>query len=264
VINHFSYQDLVTCYYDNQHQDKPALVFIHGLGENLSSWNHQLNYFAKDYRVIAMDLRGHGQTNDGIRPISIKQYAVDVLTLLDQLKVFRANFVGLSMGGMIIQELTKHHQDRMLSIALCNTAAYPADRGKISITDRLNFIQNLSLEGMAEYVARKCLARNTSQAIYEQALDIFRQNRLMPYLAATTAAFTIDFRQDLSSIYVPTLIIVGEFDVVTPIASAQFLHQHITNSKLAIIPDAGHLTKLEQPTQFNQVLKNFLLKVQDK
>ncbi|MBP9743035.1 MAG: alpha/beta hydrolase, partial [Burkholderiales bacterium] len=106
--------------------------------------------------------------------------------------------------------------------------------------------------------AKLCLPPSYNNQLFAQVLDMFKQNRHLPYVAATACVFTIDFRAILDKIHVPTLIIVGELDVMTPIQSAQYLHTHIRNSKLYIIPQTGHLTNLENPVLFNNRLRKFL------
>lgn len=238
--------------------EKPVLVFVHGLGENLESWTYQLQYFDKDYRVIAMDLRGHGRTNDGIVPLTMRRLALDVIALIDYLAIDKMHLVGLSMGGMIALELTKEHQQRLQSISLCNTMAYPIDNDKIAIANRVGMLQMVPMSTVAEYVTNKCLAQENNQILHEQVLKMFLNNRLLPYMAATIAVFSIDYRSQLAKINLPTLIMVGDVDTVTPISCAEYMHENIINSKLKVIKHAGHLSKLEQPQQFNQNLAEFL------
>ena len=87
---------------------------------------------------------------------------------------------------------------------------------------------------------------------------MFKNNRQIPYVAATAATFSIDFRPILADIKTPTLIIVGELDMITPVWAAEYLHKNIPNSKLIIIPGVGHLSKLESPVLFNKALREFL------
>ncbi|MDQ5921700.1 MAG: hypothetical protein QG673_1759 [Pseudomonadota bacterium] len=250
--------DLSINYHDNNNLDKPTLIFIHGLGENLQSWKYQLDEFDKDYHIIAMDLRGHGLSGDGISEITLERLASDVIYLLEFLKIRRAHFIGLSMGGIICQELTKRYQHRMLSLTLCSTTSFFPNTSPYVLNERLNFIKNTPMEVMAEYAARMCLPPHYDKKLYEQALTMFRQNRHVPYLAATAAVFSIDLRPILGQINVTTLIVVGELDIITPVKSSQYLHEHICDSKLVIMPGVGHLTRLENPSLFNQILREFL------
>lgn len=250
--------DLCMNYYDNENYSKPTLVFLHGLGENKESWGYQMHAFDEVCRIIAIDSRGHGGTDDGTNDITMEQMAEDVILLLDYLKIKSAHFIGLSMGGMICQELTRYYQDRMLSITLCNTAAFHTDSTNYPLTAILNTVKNTPMEIMADFVTKSCFPQNITGELYSQTLRMFKQNRHIPYVAATAATFSIDFRDILGNIKVPTLIIAGELDIVTPVWASQYLHEHIENSKLVIIPGAGHLTKLEKPDLFNKALAEFL------
>lgn len=252
--------DFKMYYVDNQKQNKPVLVFIHGLGENLDSWTNQLAYFDADYRVIAMDLRGHHRSDDGIKPITIKQFAADVIELCDKLDIQKANFVGLSMGGIICQELAINYPGRMISVALCNTASYASEEAKAKLDGRLAMIKSVTMDEMADFIVTACLPAKFDQKIYDQAFAIFRLNRKEPYMAATIATFSIDYRDDLSKITIPTLIFTGEFDKATPPEASEFIHNMIKHSTLHIISGVGHLSKLEKPAEFNQLIFNFIQK----
>ncbi len=250
--------DFKMYYVDNQRQNKPVLIFIHGLGENLDSWTNQLSYFDADYRVIAMDLRGHHRSEDGVKTITIKQFASDVIELCDKLNIDKANFVGLSMGGIICQELAINYQNRMISVSLCNTASYASDEAKAKLDGRLSMIKSVSMDEMADFIVTACLPEKFDQKIYDQAFAIFRLNRKEPYMASTITTFSIDYRNDLSKITIPTLIFTGEFDKATPPEASEFIHSMIPQSKLHIISGVGHLSKLEKPAEFNQLIFDFI------
>ena len=253
--------DLKMHYSDNQATNKPILVFVHGLGENLDSWHNQIDYFSTKYRVVAMDLRGHNLSDDGSKPITIKQFANDVIALMDALKIQQAHIIGLSMGGIIAQQLAIDYQSRLLTVSLCDTACYVNDEAKGKFDDgRAEMIKSVSMDDMANFIVTACLPEKYDQKIYDEAFGIFRLNRQEPYLAATFATCSIDFRTDLAKITIPTLIFTGELDRATPVEAAEVIHQLIPQSELHIIPGAGHLSKLEKPREFNQLIEDFLNK----
>ena len=169
--------DLQLNYYDNGNVGKPALIFLHGLSQNLTMWNNQCIEFDLKYHVIAMDLRGHGFTSSGNVYPSMARYAQDIINLLNFLHIKVAHFVGLSLGGMICQELTRQHQNCIHSMTLCNTTAYLTD-----------FTQLIIPEGLQTYI------NNVNQP-----------------------DMVIDFREIMGRITVPTLIIAGEYDMITPL-----------------------------------------------
>jgi pimeloyl-ACP methyl ester carboxylesterase len=250
--------DLKMFYYDNHATHKPVMVFIHGLGENLNSWHNQIDYFKTDYRVIAMDLRGHNRTDDGTKAITIKQFAADVIALLDVLQIQQAHIVGLSMGGIIAQQLAIDYPERILTLSLCDTACYATDEAKAKLDGRIEMIKSISMDEMANFIVTACLPAKYDQKIYDEAFAIFRVNRQAPYLAATVATFSIDFRNDLPKITLPTLVFTGELDKATPVEAAECIHKLIPHSEMHVIPGVGHLSKLEKPGEFNQLIEDFL------
>lgn len=252
--------DLNMYYYDNQLADKPVLIFIHGLGENLDSWINQINHFKSNYRVVAMDLRGHGRSNDGDKPITIAQFAADIIALMDKLDIPQTHIIGLSMGGIIAQELAINYQERLLTLSLCNTASFATEEAKGKLAGRIDMINAVTMDEMANFIVTACLPEQYDQKIYEQAFAIFRQNRRVPYLAATIATFSIDYREALAKITIPVLVFTGEFDEATPVEASQFIHQAIAQSELHIIEGVGHLSKLEKPAEFNQLIEQFIIK----
>ena len=249
----------LTMNYMDQGSGQP-IVFIHGLGESALSWRNQLEHFSKTHRVIAMDLRGHGSSRGGEESISMKQFADDCVALIDALGISRAHFVGLSMGGLVLQEMAKSAQQRMLSLSLCNTAAFVGDGAAGKLPERLAKIDETSMDDMADFIVRTCMPYAYDQSVYDAAFAIFRANRKQPYKAATVATFSVDFRGTLENITVPTHVLTGEFDQSTPVSAAKYIHEHISGSELSILSGVGHLSKLENPQLFNSSVGAFIAK----
>ncbi|MBP2636712.1 MAG: alpha/beta hydrolase [Firmicutes bacterium] len=251
----------IELYYEEDGQGT-AMIFIHGLGENASSWRHQLAHFRKDYRVVAMDLRGHGQSGTSDECITMELFARDVLTLLDHLKIESAHFVGHSMGGLISQEIAAHHPERMLSMVLSDSAGYyPPPMGTTGLETRLKNIEKLTMEEMAEAIANVACRPNVPEDVKGEIRNLFAANRKEPYRQATIATLQADYREYHSQMSLPTLLMVGELDQTTPLSYAEFLNKAIRGSKVVIIPDAAHMTKLENPKDYNRLLAEFIKEV---
>ena len=247
-------------YYVDEGQG-PVIIFIHGLGENADSWKYQIEHFKKNYRVIAPDLRGHYRTEDGnVDDISIYQFSEDVIGLLDHLNVGKAHFIGLSMGGIIVQELTKKYQNRMISISICNSTAFAAPEALAGLSTRLEMIKSVTMNQMADFIVTACLPAGYNPQVYKEAFNVFSKNRQAPYLASTKATFSIDFRKDLKNIDVPTFVLCGEKDIATPVFAGRYIHENIKNSKMHVISGVGHLSKLEAPDLFNGAISSFIEK----
>lgn len=253
-------EDLNMYYYDNKRSNCPALIFIHGLGENLDSWQAQIDFFQDNYRVIAMDLRGHCRSGDGDKEISISCFANDIISLCDKLALTKVHLIGLSMGGIIAQQLAVMYPERLLSLSLCNTASYVSEESAGKLDERMLMIEQASMNDIANFIVSACLSGGYPPELYTKAFNIFRQNRKKPYLAATRATFSIDYRPYLPKITTPSLILTGELDKVTPPKASQFMHEQIKNSELCILPNTGHLSKMEQPELFNQAVHGFILR----
>lgn len=251
--------DINMYYEDNQKQDCPVIVFIHGLGENADSWQNQLEFFAdKPYRTIAFDLRGHGRTDDGEKEISIFQFAQDIFELTKILNLEAVNFVGLSMGGIVAQQLAISFPKIVHSLCLCNTACYASSEAKQKLADRIKMINENDMDFIANFIVTACLPEIYDQKVYDTAFNIFRKNRKNPYIQATKATFSIDFREQLSQIKVPTLVLTGEFDKATPVEASNLIHSLISHSEMKIIKGVGHLSKLENPARFNLIILEFI------
>lgn len=249
----------ISMYYEDQGSG-PTLVFIHGLGENSHSWHNQISFFHKSFRTLTMDLRGHSQSGDGTHSITIAQFAKDIIALLDKLQVKQAHFVGHSMGGLICQELAVTAPERMLSMILSDSAGYyPPPFSTVTLEKWLKRIDTCPMHFLAEETVRVACHPSARAEIKSEMLDVFAQIRQGPYREATIATITADYRPFHKLMKIPTLILVGSDDQVTPYHYATLLNQSIQNSKLQIIPNSGHMTKYENPSAYNLALTEFLL-----
>lgn len=248
----------IDIYYEDSGQGT-AIVFIHGLGENTSSWHHQLSYFSQGYRVVAMDLRGHGQSSFNDEFITIELLACDILSLMDYLRIDYAHFVGHSMGGLICQEIASHNSGRMLSMVLSDSAGYyPPPMGTTGLETRLKNIDNLTMAEMAEIIANGACRPGALDAVKAEVRNLFAANRKEPYRQATISTLKADYRKYHNKMLQPTLVMVGEYDKTTPLEYAEFLNSVLVSSKLTVIPDAAHMTKLENPKEYNRLVDEFL------
>ena len=237
----------------------PALVMIHGLGENAASWAFQKAYFCRAFRVITMDLRGHGQSDDGEEFITMRLFAEDIESLLSSLGIRKAHFVGHSMGGLIIQEIATRNGERVLSMSLSDAAGYyPAPFSTTGLEERLKRLETLAMEEVAEAIANVACRAGIPEEEKESIRKMFAANRREPYRQTTISTLKADYRAFHGEMKAPTLLLVGEFDITTPLEYAQFLNKAIVGSKLQIIPDAAHMTKLENPDFYNRAIAEFL------
>lgn len=242
-----------------------AIIFLHGFPLDHRQWRAQIEQLSMSYRCIAPDLRGHGRS-DYRGENSMELMAQDVLALMDHLAVNRAVTVGLSMGGYVAFALwrllsAQGQTQRIDKLALASTKA-PADSAEAAQNRRrlIDAVQQrgssaVVLTAMPRYATALHLDGNVGHQL-ERMINDCRTEAIIQTLRALIKR--ADSVPTLSTINVPTLILVGDQDVITPFADAELMHEKIAKSKLARILDSGHMTAMEQPQAFNKALQEFL------
>jgi len=233
------------------------LVFIHGLGEVKEGWANQFE-FANQYDLIIPDLRGHGEYITA-GEISIKNFASDVIGLLKELGIESAHICGLSMGGMVTQEIYRQAPEMCRSLMLVSTLHYaPQQLGKLFIKYRKASAEDKSPEAIAEKSAKVCLYSWSKENI-ETFSKFYKPNKDY-FFKALGACLKVNNLTLLPKIKVPTLIIGGQYDSVIPVWVQLMMHKQICHSEFVIFRNTGHIVKLEAKDEFNQVLWEFLNK----
>ena len=191
------------------------LILIHGLDGSGWSWRHQIEELSKAYRVIAIDLRGHGQSRHRAEEtISIRAFADDIIALLQALGIERGHFCGHCLGGMIILEIFIRACSFMQSLILADTTAFfppPQILGEF-----LSRFDQLDMPGWARFMAPRLLRREAPAALMEEVVKAISVSSRDVYRQTLIAAFQADYRWLLPLIDLPTLILVGEEDRATP------------------------------------------------
>jgi 3-oxoadipate enol-lactonase len=248
----------ITMHYLDEGQGE-VLLFVHGLGEDCTSWSDQVKCLSPDYRVICPDLRGHGRSGYNNQEITIKLLAEDLVVLLDQLNIDQVHFCGLSLGGLIAFEFYRLYPERVASMILANTfATIPEPYRSQNLKQGLEMLEELPMDEYGRIFALNCLSKQSSPQLFLRVASMFGSNRLEPYRQALTAVYTADYTDFLSEISLPTLILTGEYDRNAPLSFAQKLAEGIPNSRLTVIKNVGHLSNLESPEEFNREVKTFL------
>ncbi len=243
----------------------PPLVLIMGWGGDHTAWALQLSAFNPDHRVIALDNRGAGQSEVAPAPYTIVGMAEDVVGLMDALGIARAHVCGASMGGMIAQELTLRHPDRVRTLQLhCTTPIIDA-YGSFLIDTLLTVKARGDREENVRAIMPWILCRKT--IVGRPDFIRFWIDRALAYpypigydgLARQADAIRgHDTLARLGEIRVPTLITTGAEDILVPPVSSHELHARIPGSQLVTLPDAGHLHFIEQAEKFNAACVEFL------
>ncbi|MFD5114116.1 alpha/beta fold hydrolase [Streptomyces sp. NPDC058391] len=254
-----------TMHYDDQGpSDGLPVVLVHGHPFNRTLWAPSAKALeAAGYRVIAPDLRGYGDSSVTPGKVFLSDFADDIAALLDHLGVERAVIGGVSMGGQITMEFQRRYPQRVRALVLSDTSA-PAEteEGK-EFRNRL--ADRLLAEGMDGYageVIDKMLAAYNVTALPDVAAHVLGMMRATDPQGAAAAlrgrAERPDYRDTLTAVEAPVLIVVGVDDVYTPISNAEDIHHLVPHATLTVIDRAGHLPSVEQPEQFNAALLDFL------
>ncbi len=239
------------------------LIFIHGFPFNKWMWEKQLAAIKENYRLIAYDVRGHGETEAGTPKFSISQFADDLISLMDELHIEKAIVAGLSMGGYIALHAIKKHPDRFAGLLLCDTqCAADSAEAKEKRTKTIDFIQRNGLEVYAQESLKNLFAPASLERKMNEVLFIEETIlKSKPENICLTLQALADRKETCSSlkkIKIPVAILVGKEDKVTTPETAEKIHQSIKGSALHIIEEAGHLSNLENPDLFNEYLLEFL------
>jgi len=251
----------VTIAYDDQGTGQP-IVFLHAFPLNRTMWAQQAAVLSRQFRTISIDLRGLGGSDAPYWRYSMEQYVRDIQALLRYLKVEKALFVGLSLGGYLEFALYRMHPELIRGLVLADTRA-EADKAE-QIQWRFNLAQRTAAAGpsaVIEEMLPKLLAPSRYQrdpALVAKVRDMLSAAPVPGIIGALTAiAERPDSTGLLAAITVPVLVIVGADDVLTPTADAERITRGITGAQLVVIPDAGHLSNLEQPERFTAAVADF-------
>lgn len=239
----------------------PWLVMSHSLGCNVAMWDPQIPALAGRYRVLRYDTRGHGSSQATPGPYTLDLLADDAAALMDHVGIDSAVWVGFSMGGMIGQTFALKCPARTSALVLADTTSEHNATPQSVWDERIR----VALEqGMAPLV-QPAIGRWFTPAFRESHPDIvapvaqaIATTPVNGWAGCCAAISAVHTTPRLPEIACPALVILGEHDIGTPLASALTIHRTLPDSVLAVVSDAAHMTCIEQPAQFNRALRQFL------
>lgn len=258
--------DLMINYTDEGPEEAPVIIFIHGFPLNLTMWEKQMDVLKDKYRVIAYDIRGHGESDAGNESFSIDLFVSDLISFMNSLKINKASLCGLSMGGYIALNAIENHPERFESLVLCDTSCL-ADTPEAK-ERRIKAIENIIKNGVVNYAeesiknlfAPESFTTNITEvsAVKDMIINTSELSLCSTLLALSARHETCSRLPELN---VPILVIVGEHDGITPLSVSQIMLEKIKDSALKVVSHAGHLSNLENPPVFNSFLKKFFEEV---
>ena len=249
----------INLYYEIHGSGAP-LVLIHGLGSSTRDWQDQLDHFAKNYQVVLIDMRGHGQSDKPIGPYSIPLFATDVALLLQELQLTPAHVVGISMGGMIAFQLTVDHPRLVKSLVIVNSAPefiVRTFREKLKLWQRFAIVRLLGMRKMGQVLAGRLFPGPEHERLRQVFVERWAENNPRTYRDAMQAIVGWSVADKLDRITCPVLVLASDQDY-SSVAEKQAYVDQIAPGKLVVIKDARHALPAEKPEAFNQALDSFL------
>ena len=240
-------------------QDGRVLLVANSLMANGSMWDWNVPALADRYRVLRYDKRGHGKSGVTPGPYSIAQLADDAVGLLDALKIEKVHFMGLSIGGMIGQQLGARYPERIYSLSLCNTASEMPPRSLWE--DRFHTACSQGLAGLVDgTIGRWFTAPFVERAPHdiEKVRQMILATNVEGYIGCGSAVRDMAQSTMLLKIKAPTLVLSGRHDPACTVDQGIVLNRLIDGSQMVIIEDAAHLSNIEQPARFNQAVREFI------
>ena len=240
------------------------LVLMHGIGGNRTNWTDQVAAFSKHYRTVAWDARGYGQSDDYEGPLDFNAFARDLLALLDHFGAEKAHICGLSMGGRIAQDFYLHYPERVKTLILVATFSgfkrlEEAERQRF-LDLRLRPLVNEGKEpkDIAPVVAKTLIGPGASPDKFQRLVQSMEALHKESYVKTIQETTVYDKALELETVRVPTLLVFGEHDTLTPPAVGRAMHARINDSEFVEVPCSGHLINIEEPAIFNEAVLDFL------
>jgi len=228
--------------------DAPTVVLLGSLGSNRSMWDPQVRHLADAHDVVAVDVRGHGESPTPPGPYTIDALAGDVCELLDRLELDTVHFVGLSLGGAIAQWIAVHRAVRAATLTLiCTSAHFGAPQNWL---ERANAVRSAGTASIADAIISRWFTPALLAAepdLVDRAKAMILETDAEGYAACCEAIAGWDGRSDLSRITAPTIAIAGAHDPATPPAHLAEIAGLIPHAELHVLDDAAHLANVEQP-----------------
>lgn len=247
-------------FYQDEGQGAPVLL-IHGVGADGSSWDAIAAALSREFRVLRLDLRGHGRSGHIEGACSLDDFVRDVTDVLHATAVARAHIVGFSLGGMIAQALALQHPARVDRLVLLSAVAGRTAEERQRVQLRLATLREKGVAAIMgasqdRWFTPDFVARNPD--LVARRMQQLQENHAPSYAAAYTVFSTSDLGEQLHAIHAPTLIATGEHDQGSNTRMARFMHGQIAGAQLEILPGLRHSILVEAPDLVTRLVRDFL------
>ena len=235
----------------------PWLILSHSLACTVRMWDPQIAAFKDRYRILAYDMRGHGQSAAPAGPYTLDMLADDVLALMRELKIDRACYVGLSIGGMIGQHLALKEPKRFEKMVLADTGHTQTPETIKQWEERIRIAQAQGMKPLVAGTMERWFTpafRDRPQA--QRIAELIAATPVAGYVGCGQAIMKLNTTGRLKDIKLPVLAITGEADAAA--GGTKYIGEHLPGAKFVNIAQAAHIANIEQPEKFNQALREFL------
>jgi 3-oxoadipate enol-lactonase len=241
----------------------PVLLLLHAFPLGLAMWDEQVHALADGRQLVRFDARGFGGSPPGDGLLTMERIADDAVGVLDRLGVPSAVVAGLSMGGYAALALARRHPDRIRALVLADTrSGADSPEAKAARAAQAERVRREGARAIADAVLPKLLGATSHRERPDLVARVRSLIEANPPRGIADALAGLAARADstpaLREIRVPTLVVVGDEDAITPLAEAEALQRGIQGSRLAVVPRAGHLSNMENPAEFNRHVRSFL------
>lgn len=258
-MEYFSPEKDINIYYElSGLSSGPKIVLIHGLFLNSDCWREQLPAYRPDFNILRFDLRGHGRSTKPNQRFTIRNYIDDLFALLNHLGWTEDLYlVGHSLGGMISLVYALENPTQVKKMVVADSFCFISHE---AVTDVLSRVKFSSLPKFASGIStRGLIPYNEEIANFVTKLVTDHMTK-EDCLRATAASAGFNICKNLNSLNIPTLVLVGKKDIITPVWASEMIHEWLPESELVIIPNAGHLTIFDHSREFNDIVRSFLLR----
>ncbi len=247
-------------------QTNQPIIFIHGFPYDSSMWENQINILKEKYFCVAYDVRGLGESYVGDGQYTMEAYVNDLFSIISELKLKRPILCGLSMGGYIALRSVERSMEIFKGLILCDTKSEADD--DTAKLKRAASINQINIEGLIKFVDQfvtNCFAEETPKEQEKMFLTTLFKAHKHDQLGVKGALIAIMSRTDTTSflhkINIPTLVLCGSFDKLTPPLVMRAMSEKIPRAEFAVIPRAGHMSPLENPGCVNDLIEGFLKRI---
>lgn len=249
--------------------ENSAIIFLHGFPYSHKMWLKQIDKLKDKYYCITYDIRGLGESEVGDGQYTMESFVDDLMFVIDELKLNKPVLCGLSMGGYIAFRAIEREEEKFSAVIFCDTKSN-ADSNEAKIT-RANNIKRINKEGLYNFVAEfitNCFYSESIKKLGDEFEQLIEEAKNFNPIGVKGSLLAMMGRTDttdyLSKIKIPTLLLCGKYDKLTPPNAMQEVAEKINKSEFYIVPNAGHITPIENPEFITEKISNFVQSIYNK